>query len=116
MDITLVVKQTDSELQIVRKTSRAGQERETEQRFTLDGKENTNPAGMGRGELKSKTKIDKDKIVTEGTQKLQTQRGDFDLEIKEVYSLSSDGKVLTIQTTRNTPMGENTSKQVFNKK
>jgi len=116
VDVTLVIKQTDSELQIVRKTNREGQERETEQKFTLDGKENTNPAGMGRGELKSKTKIDKDKIVIEGSQKMQTKRGDFDLQIKEVYTLSSDGKVLTIQTTRDTPMGENTSKQVFNKK
>ena len=30
--------------------------------------------------------------------------------------ISADGKTLTVHTTRNTPMGENTMKQVFNKK
>ncbi len=115
MDVTLVIKQTDNELKITRKINRDGQERSTDQTFTLDGNENTNPAGMGRGEFKSKTKISKDKIVTEGAQKMQTQRGDFDIDIKEEYALSADGKVLTIQTTRNTPGGENTLKQVYNK-
>jgi hypothetical protein len=111
-----VIKQTDTELQIIRKMSRGGEERETAQKFTLDGKENTNPAGMGRGEFKSKTKLDKDKIVTQGNQKLETPRGEIEFEIKEVYSLSPDGKVLTVQVTRNTPMDENTYRQVFNKK
>jgi len=110
VDITLVIKQADNELQITRKMSRNGQETETGQKFTLDGKDNTNPAGMGRGEFKSKTKIDTDKIVTEGTQKRQTQRGEFEVGIKEEYSLSADGKVLTIETTRNAPGGENTRK------
>jgi hypothetical protein len=118
-DITLVIRQTDNVLQITRKVSRRGQERSVEQKFTLDGQDNTNPAGMGRagsGELKSKAKWNKDRLVIEGTQKINSPRGDFDLQVKEEFSLSADGKTLTVQTTRDTPMGENTSKQVFTKK
>ncbi len=118
-DITLVIQQTDNDLQITRKFSRGGQERSLEQKFTLDGQENTNPAGMGRGgsgELKSKSKWNKDSLVIEGTQKVSSLRGDFEVQVKEEFSLSADGKTLTVHTTRNTPMGENTMKQVFNKK
>src|SRR5207247_3592228 len=118
-DITLVIRQTDNDLQITRKFSRRGQERSVEQKFTLDGQENTNTGGMGRagsGELKSKSKWNKDSLVIEGTQKVSSPRGDFEVQVKEEFSLSADGKTLTVHTTRNTPMGENTMKQVFNKK
>jgi len=117
-DITLVIRQTDNDLQITRKFSRRGQERSVEQKFTLDGQENTNTAGMGRagsGELKSKSKWNKDRLVIEGTQKINSPRGEFDVQVKEEFSLSADGKILTVQTTRDTPTGENTIKQVFNK-
>ena len=43
-----------------------------------------------------------------------TQRGERPM--KEVYSLSADGKVLTIVSTRTGQQGETTRKQVFNKK
>jgi hypothetical protein len=118
-DLTLVIRQTDNDLQITRKFSRGDQERSVEQKFTLDGKENTNPAGMGRSgsaEFKSKSKWNKDRLVIEGTQKFNSPRGPLEVEVTEEFSLSADGKTLTVQTTRNTPTGENTSKQVFNKK
>jgi len=41
---------------------------------------------------------------------------DYEMTVKEEYSLSKDGKTLTIKTTRNTPRGEMSSKQVFNRK
>ncbi len=115
IDITLVIKQTDNELNVTRKVNFNGQDRSVEQKFSLDGSENTNTAAMGRGELKSKTKWKKDKLVTEGTQQVSTPNGDFEIGMIEEYSLSEDGKVLTIKTTRSSPQGENTSKQVFNK-
>jgi hypothetical protein len=112
--ITLVLKQTDNELSLTRKITAGGQERPpVEQKFTLDGKENTNTSQ--RGELKSKSKWAKDKLVVEGTQKVTTPNGEFEMEIKDEYSLSADGKVLTVSTTRTTPGGEQTSKQVYNK-
>ena len=112
--ITLVLKQTPNELSLTRKIVAGGEERPaTEQKFTLDGKENTNTSQ--RGELKSKSKWNKDTLVVQGTQKVTTPNGEFELEIKDEYSLSADGKVLTVSTTRTTPGGEQTSKQVYNK-
>lgn len=115
IDITLVVKQTDNELSVTRKVNFNGQDRSIDQKFTLDGSQNTNPAAMGRGELKSKTKLKKDKLVIEGTQQVTTPNGDMEIGSVEEYSLSEDGKILTIKSTRSTPQGERTSKQVFNK-
>jgi hypothetical protein len=134
MQVTLVLKQADNELLVTRKTTVGGEERPAlEQRFTLDGKENTNPApqmgrrgggpggGPGGGggtppQIKSKSKWDKNSLVIEGTMKVSTPNGEFDIETKDVYSLSADGKVLTVTTTRTTPQGDNTTKTVYNKK
>jgi len=116
MEVTLQMTQTDNELTVVRKVTAGGQERPpVEQKFTLDGKENTNPSGMRGGEMTSKSKWDKDKLIISGTSKVNTQQGEFEIQSTEEYSLSADGKVLTVSTTRSTPMGEQTSKQVYNK-
>ena len=110
--ITLILKQTQNELSLTRKIVAGGEERPAiEQKFTLDGKENTNTSQ--RGELKSKSKWNKDTLVVEGTQKMTTPNGEFEMEVKDEYSLSADGKVLTVSTTRTTPGGEQTSKQVY---
>ena len=134
MQVTLVIKQTDNELQVTRKTTVGGEERPpVEQKFTLDGKENTNAAPMGgfgrRGgqggpgggggappQMKSKSKWEKNTLVIDGTMKMNTPNGEVEIGLKDVYSLSADGKVLTVTTTRDTPMGENTYKTVYNKK
>jgi hypothetical protein len=47
---------------------------------------------------------------------MSTQRGDFEIPIKEEYTISADGKVLTIASTRSGRQGEQTTKQVYNKK
>ena len=70
---------------------------------------------MGRGEMVSKSRWDGGTLVIEGTQKISSPRGEMEIATKEAYSLSEDGKVLTITTTRTTPQGERTTKQVYNK-
>jgi hypothetical protein len=42
--------------------------------------------------------------------------GNVTLQVKEVWSLSSDGKTLTITTTHTSPAAEKTFRQVFNRK
>lgn len=124
MNVTLVIKQTANELLITRKMSRGNQEMPaTEQKFTLDGKENKNTFQFGgRGaegrtnELISKSKWNGATLVIEGNQKMQTPNGDFDIGIKNEYALSEGGKTLTVTTTRSQPDGDRTSKQVYVKK
>jgi hypothetical protein len=114
-NITLTLKQSGNELAITRTMEMGGNQRTSEQKFTLDGKENTNSGMMGRGEMVSKSRWDGDTLVIEGTQKMSSSRGEMEIATKEAFSLSEDGKVLTITTTRTTPQGERTTKQVYNK-
>src|SRR6185503_17598901 len=98
-DITLTVKQSAGELAISQKTVRDGQDVVSEQKFSLDGKEDTNAMPMGRGgqmQFKSKSKWDKDTLVIEGGGTLSTPNGDREIKQKLEYSLSADGKVLTV--------------------
>jgi len=114
-NITLTIQQSGNELAITRTMEMGGNQRTSDQKFTLDGKENTNTAMMGRGEMVSKSRWDGGTLVIEGTQKISSPRGEMEIATKEAYSLSEDGKVLTITTTRTTPQGERTTKQVYNK-
>jgi hypothetical protein len=111
-DITLIIEHQEPVLKIKRivKTERGEQVQELT--YTTDGKENVNP-GMRGGEFRSKTKWEKGKLVTKGTQTIQSPMGTMDLEVTETRRLSEDGKTLIIETTTVTPQGEWTRKQVF---
>jgi hypothetical protein len=85
------------------------------QTFTLDGKENSNPDERGRGEYKSKTKWHKESLVIDGTQQGSGGGRSLETRIKQELSLSKDGQVLTIKTSRITPQGTMTLKQTFKK-
>jgi len=125
MAVTLVIKQTANDFLVTRKVSRGGQEMPpSEQKFTLDGKENKNTmqfGGRGGGEGRTSEMVTKSKwngatLVVEGTQKMSTPNGDFDIGIKNEYALSDGGKTLTITSTRSQPDGDRTTKQVYAKK
>jgi len=113
--MTMEIKQTAEGMTVTQTMEMGGNQRTSDQTFTFDGKENINPAPMGRGQLTSKSHWEGEQLVIEGTQKMSTQKGDFEISTKEVYALSADGKVLTITATRSTPQGDRTTKRVFNK-
>lgn len=103
----LVIKQTAADVTIESTLANGAQTAV----YKLDGSENVNKTGMG--EAKSKTSWDGGNLVVAGKQALSTPQGEFEIESKEVYSVS--GNVLTVTTTRVTPRGETTRKLVFNK-
>ena len=112
-EITLEVTHTNDELQITR---RAG-EQSTELRYTLDGTDNINPSvGRHKGEVTSRARWDKDKLIIEGTQILTVQSQQFQIGIREEWQLSAGGRVLTIATTLATPQGSRTTLEVYNKR
>jgi len=95
MSPSMTIEHKDPQLIIKRKFEFQGEERTQESKYTTDGKPNTNEGYRGRS-VKSKTYWDGDKLVTEATR--ETPQGTF--ETKEIYSLSEDGKTLTIETSR----------------
>jgi hypothetical protein len=107
--LTLTITQTAEALAIVQ--SGMGPERTST--YYLDGRESTNAAM--RGEMKSTSTWDGDKLVTEGSSTMQTPNGERTITISEVRSLSKDGKTMTISTTTDSPMGKRTQKRVFDK-
>jgi hypothetical protein len=111
VEITLTIKQDANSFEVA--TQRG--ERTSEAKYTLDGKENTN--ATGRGSTVSKSKWNGDVLVLEGVRKFSGPNGDMEMPFKDEYSLSADGKVLTVKSTSNNPQGEQqTRKQVYNKK
>ena len=99
---------TQSATELVISTSMGEQTRKLT--FALDGKESTNP-GMRGGETKSKAHWDGDSLVIESS----TTNNGMTYTSKEVRTLSEDGKIMTVVTTRTTPNGEQTSKRVYDK-
>jgi hypothetical protein len=81
--------------------------------YKLDGSESVNTTG--RGESKSTCKWDGAKLVVKTVSSFQGPQGAMTMESTAVYSLSADGKVLTVEQTRQSPQGEVKSTMVYNK-
>jgi hypothetical protein len=92
---SMTIDHKDPELMIKRKLEVQGEERTQELKYTTDGKPNTNQGFRGRT-INSKTTWEGSKLVTEATR--ETPQGT--IETKEIYSLSEDGKILTIEMNR----------------
>lgn len=107
--MTVTVKQTADTLTIDQKMG----EMSRTMTYKLDGSESTNQ-GMRGSEMKSTSKWDGDKLLTESTQTMNGPNGEVTVKSKEVRSLAADGTML-VETTRETPRGTTTSKLVFKK-
>jgi len=86
------------------------------QKYTLDGKPFSKPTDTGVAKATISATTQGDTLVITTTQPWGGMPGNASLEIKEVWSLSPDGKVLTVTTQRNTPALQNSFQTVYNKK
>jgi hypothetical protein len=99
----MTIKMSGTEMTITR--NMGGNPMET--KYVLDGKENT--YNTGRGDVKYTGSIKGDTVVIESS---QMGRDGTPTPMKTEYSMSADGKTLTVATTR----GENVRKQIYDKK
>jgi hypothetical protein len=79
--------------------------------YRLDGSESKNT--IGPGPATSKAMWDGNKLVVTTTQTVQGRGGEITINSKEIYTVQ--GNVLTIETTRTTPAGDQTRKLVYTK-
>lgn len=87
-----------------------------ESKYTTDGKECKN-AGFRDSETISTCKFEKNVLIIDSVTEMQMRDRDITMKVKEEYSLSNDGKVLTIKQTRSGFRGEDmVSTLVFDKK
>ena len=103
----MTIKQTAGELTLDRTMAQGAQTVV----LKLDGSESTNTIGMGPAA--SKAVWDGARLVVTTTQTVQGRGGEITINSKEIYSVQ--GNVLTIETTRTTPAGEQTRKLIYTK-
>ena len=104
--VTLVIKQTAATLSIDRKTAN---QVETAV-LKLDGTESLNKAPNGK-DVKSNSVWSGSTLVTKSTMLIDETQ----VQMSDIRSLSADGKVMTVQITRQTPRGEIKQTLIYNK-
>jgi hypothetical protein len=85
-------------------------------KYTLDGKPYTSATETGIEKAAVTANLQGDTLVVGTTRPYGGMPGNVTLKVKEVWSLSPDGKILTVTTTHTTPAVEKNFKQVFNRK
>lgn len=83
--------------------------------YTLDGQPHTIATDTGIQKAVVTAEMQGDNLVIETAEPYGGMPGNATLHTKEVWSLSPDGKTLTITTTRDVPAKQETIKQVYNR-
>jgi hypothetical protein len=116
---TMTIKQDGDKLTVERKIKGQQGERTVNDSYTADGKEGEFTMQMRGGETKGKriSKWSADGNVLEVNDKasFDTPQGAVTTESNAKWSLSADGKTLTVEGTRTTPRGEQKFKRVYTK-
>ena len=99
-DSTLVITHRDPELKIERTLKLNGQQETKQFAYYTDGRGETNPATIGAGEVKSKTKWDGERVAAQSKLKWPGRDGAAgpELDLTQRWQVSSDGKTLTNST------------------
>ena len=87
--------------------------------YTLDGKETSIEveSQMGKIPVKLKADLEKDgKLKLSSSRTFNTPNGEVSMTTKESWTLSEDGKTLTVKRDTESPRGTNSSEMVFTKK
>lgn len=108
-DSTLVVEHKEPELKIRRTLSLNGQDEVKEFFYYTDGRGETNQATLGVGEVKSKTRWEGGRVVSEAHITRRGQSGPYDLEVTQKWQVSGDGNTLTHITVIHGKVGEQES-------
>jgi hypothetical protein len=117
---TMTVARAGDKITVERKIKGQQGERTVNDVITADGKEGDFTAQMRGNEIKGKrtAKWSADGSTLEVSDKanVETQNGPMTFETSSKWTLSDGGKTLTIEQTRTTPRGPQTSKRVYAKK
>ncbi len=112
VSVDLVVRHEGTSLQV---ESRWSYKPATQVNYVLGGTENTLTDERGNP-FTYRATWNNDHLVIEGTAKVRTPFGNTEMSTKEDWSLSADGRTLTVTTTAvNSTFGNPTRKQVYTK-
>jgi len=134
--MTMTVAQTDKELKVTTETKRQAPPTDAAQgegrrgmgrgfgqgdgttTYSLDGKETVTQreTRMGSVPVKQTAMLDQGRVRISTSSTFSGQMGEMTIGTKETWSLSSDGKTLTVERETTSPRGTNSSTMVFGKK
>jgi hypothetical protein len=110
----MVVKQQGTTLRVTRTLKVEGKEKQGTYLYNTDGTKTTNTSPRGRSVV-SKASWEGKNLVIVSTSELTILWKEFSANIKEVWSLSPDGKSLTIDAQIHSPRGDQRVKALFDK-
>ncbi len=113
-DITLKVKQTGDTIKVNEQFSSEMGSRDRAYTLKINGEEQQIQGFMGRPATAT-AQWDGSKLVVSTTMSFERQGQKMEMASDDTWSLSQDGKVLTIDTTMESSFGTRTSKRVFDK-
>lgn len=112
---TLVIAIAGDKFSVERHTMVRDSERVQTSNYALDDTPSTND-GAGGAKITSKSHREGATIVTTWTTEFDSDEGKIPIENKEIWSVSSDGRGLTVEATQKSPRQSATQKQVFVRK
>jgi hypothetical protein len=112
--ITMMVDQQGASLRVTRILKAQGDERKEIHTYKIDGNETTNTGFRGETVV-ARAFWEGDKLVVVSTRTKRALMKDISAESRGVWSLSSDGKTLTIAEQVNSRRGEQRVRAVFDK-
>lgn len=110
-EVKLIVQQQGDTLKVTRTMSRNGRERSVTETITANGAEQTE--NRRRGTSVRKATWNGDQLVVTETSNMTTSKGEVQMSRHSVWSVSPDGRTLTIETTLTGPRGERAMKAVY---
>ena len=112
--MTMVVEQQGTSLRVTRTLKSQGEDRKEIHTYKIDGGETTNTGFRGET-IVARAFWEGDKLVVVSTRTMRVLLKDVSAESRGVWSLSPDGKTLTIAAQVNSPRGEQRVRAVFDK-
>jgi hypothetical protein len=112
--MTMVVDQQGTTIMVTRVLKAQGEERRETHTYKTDGQETTNTGFRGESVV-ARTFWEGDKLVVVATRKMKVLVKELSVDSRGVWSLSPDGKTLTIDAKVNSPRGEQRVRAVFDR-
>jgi hypothetical protein len=109
--VTLVVAQQGNTLKITRTFAMGTREHSTTDTIVADGSDRTEQGY--RGNVTVRSAFEGDRLIITHTRTKKTDEGDQTMSRQSVWTLSPDGRVLTIDTTMHSPRGDRAMKTVY---
>ena len=109
--VMLVVEQQGNTLKLTRTFAKGTRQHSMTDTIVADGSDQIHQGY--RGNVVTRSTFESDRLIVTHTRTKKTDQGDQTMSRQSVWTLSPDGRVLTIDTTMHSPRGDRAMKTVY---